>query len=77
MVVYGSDMHVLQEMACITNVVGINDHEWTELPTITASMVLLTNQGPIVGIIHEYAHFCLKGAQSCLWSTQMVSYSGQ
>ena len=51
-----SDMHVLQEMACKINIVGINDHGLTGLPIVTAFMVLQTNWGLIAGIFHEYAH---------------------
>ena len=51
-----SNMHVLQETSHKINVVGINDHELTGLHIVTASMVLQTNQDPIVGIFHEYAH---------------------
>ena len=46
----------LQETALKINTVGINHHELTGLPIVTASVVLQTNWGPIVGIFHEYAH---------------------
>ena len=35
---------------------ALTNHELTGLPIVTASMVLQTNPGPIVGIFHEYAH---------------------
>ena len=49
-------MCVLQETAHKINTVGINHHELTGLPIVTASVVLQTNWGPIVCIFHEYAH---------------------
>ena len=52
----GSNMHVLPEMAHKINTVGIHNHELTGLPIVTTSVVLQTNQGPIIGIFHEYAH---------------------
>ena len=52
----GSDMCIPQETSCKIHVVGINDHKLTGLPVVTISMVLQTNQGPNVGIFHEYAH---------------------
>ena len=52
----GSYMCVCQKMSCKINIVGINDHELTGLPIVTASMVIETNQYPIVGIFFEYAH---------------------
>ena len=52
----GSEMCVLQETVCKINIVGINDHELTGFPIITASVALQTNQGLTVGIFHENAH---------------------
>ena len=49
-------MHILRETSCKINIVGINDHELTALPIATTSMVLQPNQGPVVGIVHEYVH---------------------
>ena len=49
-------MHVLQETAHKINIVGINDHEWTGLNIVIAPVALQANQGPVVGIFHEYAH---------------------
>ena len=63
-----SDMCLLQEMSHKMNVVGINDHELTALPIFTASVILQTNLGPIVGISHEYSHLGQRELDSCLWS---------
>ena len=52
----GSDMHMLHQIHCKINVVGINDHELTWLNIVTAAVVLVTNKGPVIGIFHEYAH---------------------
>ena len=51
------DMCVLQETACKINSVGINNHELTGLPIVTAFVVPQTNWGPVVVLLcHEYAH---------------------
>ena len=48
-----ASLHVLQETSHKINVVSINDHELTGLPIVTTSVVLQTNQGPVVGIFYE------------------------
>ena len=49
-------MPVLQETTHKINIVGFNNHELTGLKIAAAAVVLPTNQGPVIGIFHEYAH---------------------
>ena len=52
----GADMRVLQKNHRKINIVGIDDHELTGLNVVTAGALLDTQNGPIIGIFHEYAH---------------------
>ena len=52
----GADMRVIHTTPRRINIVGIDDHELTSLNVVTASTLLDTQQGPIIGVFHEYAH---------------------
>ena len=52
----GASMRVLQKNHRKINIVGIDDHELTGLNVVTAAALMDTQQGPIIGIFHEYAH---------------------
>ena len=52
----GAEMRVLQKTHRKINIVGIDDHELTGLNMVTATALLDTQKGPIIGIFHEYAH---------------------
>ena len=49
-------MRVIHTTPRKINIVGIDDHELTGLNVVTAAALLDTQQGPIIGIFHEYAH---------------------
>ena len=51
----GSDMRVLSYTGHKNNIVGIDNHELTGLDVVTASFLLDTNQGKVIGIFNEYA----------------------
>ena len=38
------------------NIVGIDDHELTSLDVVTTAVLFDTQKGPVIGILHEYAH---------------------
>ena len=50
-------------------IVGVDDHELTGLSVVTAAALLDTQKGPIIGIVHEYAH--LGKGRSILAAGQM------
>ena len=52
----GADMRVIHTTPRKINIVGIDDHELTGLNVVTAAALLDTQQGPIIGVFHEYAH---------------------
>ena len=52
----GADMRVIHTTPRKINVVGIDDHELTGLNVVTATTLLDTQKGPIIGVFHEYAH---------------------
>ena len=52
----GADMTVLQKTHRMINIVGIDDHELTDLNVLTAAALLDTQKVSIIGIFHEYAH---------------------
>ena len=51
----GSDMRVLNHTGCKINIVGIDNHELTGLGVVTATSLLDTNQGKVIGMFNEYA----------------------
>ena len=50
-------MRVLLKAHRKINIVGIDDHELTGLNVVTAA-ALHPQEGPIIGIFHEYALLC-------------------
>ena len=52
----GADMRVIHTTPRKINIVGIDDHELTDLNVVTAATLLDTQKGPIIGVFHEYAH---------------------
>ena len=52
----GADMRVIYTTPRKINIVGIDDHEFTGLNVVTATALLDTQKGPIIGVFHEYAH---------------------
>ena len=52
----GADMRVIHTIPRKINIVGIGDHELTGLNVVTAATLLDTQKGPIIGVVHEYAH---------------------
>ena len=52
----GAYMRILQKSHRKTNIVGIDDHELTGLNVDTVAALLNTKKGPVIGILHEYAH---------------------
>ena len=52
----GADIRVIHTTPRKINIVGIDDHELTGLNVVTAETLLDTQQGPIIGVFHEYAH---------------------
>ena len=49
-------MRVIHITSRKINIVGIDDHELTDLNVVTAAALLDTQKGPIIGVFHEYAH---------------------
>ena len=56
----GADMRMFQKTDSKINIVGIDDHELTGLDVVTVAALFDTQKGPVIGIVHEYAH-CGKG----------------
>ena len=52
----GADLRVIHTTPRKINIVGIGDHELTGLNVVTVATLLDTEKGPIIGVIHEYAH---------------------
>ena len=52
----GADMRVIHTTPRKINIGGIDDHELTGLNVVTATALLDTQKGPIIGVFHEYAH---------------------
>ena len=52
----GADMGIIQKTDRKINIVGIDDHKLTGLEVVTAVALFDTQNGPVIGIFHEYAH---------------------
>ena len=52
----GPDMRVIHTTTRKIDIVGIDDDELTGLSMVTAAALLDTQEGPIIGVFHEYAH---------------------
>ena len=52
----GADMRMLQKTDRKINTVGIDDHELTCLDVVPTDALFDTQQEPVIGIFHEYAH---------------------
>ena len=52
----GSDMRVLHKPQRKINIQGIDNHEVTGLDVVTATTLLNTSQGKVIGIFNEYAY---------------------
>ena len=53
----GADMKVLNKTGRKVNISGIDNHELvTGLDIVTCASMYDSNQGPIIGISHEYAY---------------------
>ena len=52
----GADKRVIHTTPRKINIVGIDDHEWTDLNVVTAAALLDTQKGPIIRVFHEYPH---------------------
>ena len=52
----GADMMILQKTDRKLNIVGIDDHELTDLDVVTSAALCDTQKGPVIGHFHEYAH---------------------
>ena len=64
----GSDMHVIHRTYRKINIQGIDNHEVTGLDVVTATTLLNTPQGKVIGIFNEYAY---------LWKGSSIHSSGQ
>ena len=51
----GSDMRILSKTGRHISIMGIKNHELTEIPIVTCAAKFETNDGPIIGIFNEYA----------------------
>ena len=52
----GSDVRVITVSICEVDVQGIDNHQLTNIPIVTAAGVVETQKGPIVLILNQYAH---------------------
>ena len=53
----GSDVWVISQVDdCKVNVEGINNHQLTDIPLVTATGVITTQKGPIIAIINQYVY---------------------
>ena len=55
--ILGSDAHVRVKHPRKVDVTGIDNHELNSLPIVDASAKILTDQGPAIAILQNYAYF--------------------
>jgi hypothetical protein len=54
--VIGSDALVLDKTNRTVNIVGIDNHEVTDVPICTGAAYTRTQHGPVIIIMHQYAY---------------------
>jgi hypothetical protein len=52
----GSDIRVINKTGRTVDVQGIDNHRLNSIPIVTAGAVIKTQQGPVIGIFHQYAY---------------------
>jgi len=53
----GSDVCIIAKIPdCTVNICGIDNHEITEIPIVTAGGVVKTNNGEVIVVLHQYAY---------------------
>ena len=68
----GSDVRALQVTDWQVDIQGIDNHQLTNIPIVTAAGVVSTQCGPIVLIMHQYAH--MKNGRTIHSSAQLESH---
>jgi hypothetical protein len=53
----GSDVRVISKTLSSADVTGIGEKSLSNLSLCTVGAVIQTNQGPIIGIFSQYAHY--------------------
>jgi hypothetical protein len=52
----GDDVRIIERTLCTVDVRGIDNHEVTGIPIVTAGGVVMTQHGPVIGIFPQYAY---------------------
>ena len=52
----GGDVRIIEKTGCSVDVRGIDNHQITDIPIVTAGAVVTTQQGPVIVILHQYAY---------------------
>jgi len=52
----GNNLRIIETTGDIVDVEGIDNHQVTNIPIVTAGGVTKTNKGPVIAIFHQYAH---------------------
>ena len=54
--IIGDDARIIAETNRVVNVQGIRDHQVTDLKIVSAGGVVDSQHGPVIAILHQYAH---------------------
>ena len=71
----GNDVRIITTSTRRVDVSGINNHELTHLPIVTAGGVVSSQRGEIIIILNQYAH--LHSGKTILSSIQMESFGNK
>jgi hypothetical protein len=52
----GSDVRVINKTGKSVDVIGIDNHTVNDIPIVTAGAVVNSQRGPVIAILHQYAH---------------------
>jgi len=52
----GDDVHIIEKSNQMVNIRGINNHQITNIPIVTAGGIVNTQHGPAIAILHQYAY---------------------
>jgi len=52
----GDDVHIMEKSDQMVDAHGIDNHQITNIPIVTAERVVTTQNGPVIAILYQYAY---------------------
>ena len=71
----GADVRIIERTDRVADVNGIDNHAVKNLPICTVAGIIVTNQGPVVAILHQFAY--LGKGSTIISSAQIEAYKNR